>query len=197
MNGGSARSGRDGFEPPKYLASLVASIDDGAKTAQAGALLFALAGVYLAAAAFSATDSDLLRGTALTISQIGASLPPSFSFAIAPIIFVFLHVYTLARYHMLAANVRQFQRPTESELSDFSSLWHDGCVGQSTRHKVWTKITRPKYERAGQRYASDLTDAEWAVIEPHMPAPKPLGRPGGEPLRDFRRRFCLSQAAMA
>ena len=39
---------------------------------------------------------------------------------------------------------------------------------------MWTKITRPKYERAGQRYASDLTDAEWAVIEPHLPAPKPL-----------------------
>jgi transposase len=48
---------------------------------------------------------------------------------------------------------------------------------------VWTKITRPKYERAGQRYASDLTDAEWAVIEPHMPASKPLGRPRGTDLR--------------
>ena len=48
---------------------------------------------------------------------------------------------------------------------------------------MWTKITRPKYERAGQRYASDLTDAEWAVIEPHMPAPKPLGRPRGTDLR--------------
>src|SRR5260221_570330 len=28
-----------------------------------------------------------------------------------------------------------------------------------------------------QRYASDVTDAEWALIEPHMPAAKPLGRP--------------------
>src|SRR3989441_6362454 len=48
---------------------------------------------------------------------------------------------------------------------------------QSTRHKMWTEITRPKYERAGQRYASDVTDKEWALIEPHMPAAKPLGRP--------------------
>jgi transposase len=48
---------------------------------------------------------------------------------------------------------------------------------------VWTKITRAKYERAGQRYASDLTDAEWAVIEPHLPAPKPLGRPRRTDLR--------------
>jgi transposase len=42
---------------------------------------------------------------------------------------------------------------------------------------MWTKITRPKYERAGQRYASDLTDAEWGLIEPYMPATKHLGRP--------------------
>ena len=42
---------------------------------------------------------------------------------------------------------------------------------------MWTEITRRKYEREGQRYASDLTDGEWALIEPHMPAAKPLGRP--------------------
>jgi hypothetical protein len=39
---------------------------------------------------------------------------------------------------------------------------------------MWTEITRPKYEREGQRYASDVTDAEWALIEPHMPAVKRL-----------------------
>jgi transposase len=48
---------------------------------------------------------------------------------------------------------------------------------------VWTKITRPKYERAGPRYASDLTDGEWALIAPHMPAVKRLGRPRATDLR--------------
>src|SRR6266478_2518427 len=75
------------------------------------------------------------------------------------------------------------QRLTENELSDFSLLWHNGCGKQSSRHKMWTEITRRKYERAGQRYASDLTDAEWALIEPHMPAAKPLGRPRDTELR--------------
>ena len=28
---------------------------------------------------------------------------------------------------------------------------------------MWTEITRPKYEREEQRYASDLTDAEWGA----------------------------------
>ena len=98
----------EAFEPPKYLASLIAAVNDGAKSAQAGAFLFLLVGLYLLATAFSASDEDLLLGKAVTISQIGASLPVSFSFAIAPLVFVFLHVYTLVRYDMLAANVRQF-----------------------------------------------------------------------------------------
>jgi transposase len=42
---------------------------------------------------------------------------------------------------------------------------------------MWTETTRRKYEREGRRYATDLTDAEWRLIEPHMPAAKPLGRP--------------------
>src|ERR1700746_2739350 len=54
---------------------------------------------------------------------------------------------------------------------------------QSSRHKMWTEITRRKYEREGQRYASDVTDAEWGLIEPHMPAAKPLGRPRDTELR--------------
>jgi transposase len=48
---------------------------------------------------------------------------------------------------------------------------------------MWTEITRRKYEREGQRYASDLTDAEWALIEPHMPVAKRLGRPRETALR--------------
>src|SRR5258705_2158563 len=48
---------------------------------------------------------------------------------------------------------------------------------QSSRHKMWTETTRRKHEREGQRYASDVTDAEWGLIEPHMRAAKPLGRP--------------------
>ncbi len=48
---------------------------------------------------------------------------------------------------------------------------------------MWTEITRRKYERVGQRYASDLTDAEWALIAPHMPAVKRLGGPRETELR--------------
>src|SRR6201988_1310002 len=55
---------------------------------------------------------------------------------------------------------------------------------QSSRHKMWTETTRRKDEREGRRYASDLSDAEWGLIEPHMPAAKRLGRPRDTELRD-------------
>jgi len=48
---------------------------------------------------------------------------------------------------------------------------------------AWTEITRPKYRRDGLRYASDTTEAEWAVIEPFMPAAQRRGRPRTTSLR--------------
>jgi len=49
---------------------------------------------------------------------------------------------------------------------------------------MWTEITRPKYQRHGLRYASDTTQAEWAVIAPLMPPPHDgRGRPRTTDLR--------------
>jgi transposase len=49
---------------------------------------------------------------------------------------------------------------------------------------AWTEITRPKYQRDGLRYASDTADAEWAVIEPHLPPPAKCGRRRETDLRE-------------
>lgn len=48
---------------------------------------------------------------------------------------------------------------------------------------AWTEITRPRYCRDGLRYASDLTDLEWALIEPFMSRCHPRGRPRSVSLR--------------
>jgi transposase len=42
---------------------------------------------------------------------------------------------------------------------------------------MWTEITRPEYLRQGLRNASDMTAAEWSVMESLLPAPKRLGHP--------------------
>jgi transposase len=41
---------------------------------------------------------------------------------------------------------------------------------------AWTEITREQYRRESGRYASDLTDEEWALIGPLLPRRR-LGRP--------------------
>jgi hypothetical protein len=70
----------DTFEPPKYITSLIAAINDGAKSAQTGAFAFAAIGLYLLATAFSATDEDLLLDRILAISQLSAQIPATVSF---------------------------------------------------------------------------------------------------------------------
>jgi len=42
---------------------------------------------------------------------------------------------------------------------------------------MWTETAREQYRREDLRYASDMTDAEWALISPHLPGQKALGRP--------------------
>jgi transposase len=62
-------------------------------------------------------------------------------------------------------------------LRDFSGF--DSLVfAKTTRSHVmaWTEITRPQYQRDGLRYASDTTDEEWSLIEPHLPPPASCGR---------------------
>lgn len=48
----------------------------------------------------------------------------------------------------------------------------------------WTDITRRDYAREAARYASDLSDREWALIVPSVPGPKPVGRPRVANLRE-------------
>ncbi len=48
----------------------------------------------------------------------------------------------------------------------------------------WDETTRRDYARHGRRYASDLTDREWALVAPFLPARKKIGRPRTTELRD-------------
>jgi transposase len=50
---------------------------------------------------------------------------------------------------------------------------------------MWTATTRAQHRRDGLRFASDLTDAEWAVIEPLLPPPSKVGRPPEWPMREI------------
>lgn len=47
----------------------------------------------------------------------------------------------------------------------------------------WTKTTRKQYRRDGLRYASDVTEEEWRVLEPLLPKGRRVGRPRTVDLR--------------
>ena len=50
---------------------------------------------------------------------------------------------------------------------------------------MWTPATRQQHNRSGLRYETDLTDAEWALVEPFMPEPNARGRPRLWPVREI------------
>jgi transposase len=49
---------------------------------------------------------------------------------------------------------------------------------------MWTPATRRQHSRERLRYGSDLTDAEWKILEPLMPPPAKTGRPRAWSMRE-------------
>ena len=50
---------------------------------------------------------------------------------------------------------------------------------------MWTPTTRRQHSRDGLRYETDMTDAEWRLIEPYLPPPLRHGRPRARSLREI------------
>ncbi len=50
---------------------------------------------------------------------------------------------------------------------------------------MWTPTTRRQHSRAGLRYGSDLTDAEWAILDPFLPSEAACGRKRASPMREI------------
>lgn len=48
---------------------------------------------------------------------------------------------------------------------------------------MWTDTTRAHHARKGLALPSDLTDAEWSILEPFFPTPSSTGRPRKWPMR--------------
>ena len=55
---------------------------------------------------------------------------------------------------------------------------------------MWTPTTRRQHSRAGLRYGSDLTDAEWAIFAPFLPAEASCGRKRAYPMREIINGIC-------
>ena len=49
---------------------------------------------------------------------------------------------------------------------------------------AWNETTQEQYKRSTVRFEMDMTDAEWALVEPHLPPLSRLGRPVKTDLRE-------------
>jgi hypothetical protein len=59
---------------------------------------------------------------------------------------------------------------------------------------MWTPTTRQQHSRPVTRYQTDLTDAEWLVIAPHLPKPPLKGPAAGLADARDRQRHLLCHA---
>ena len=50
---------------------------------------------------------------------------------------------------------------------------------------MWTPTTRAQHSRAGLRYGSDVTDAEWLILSPFLPAARSCGCPRKWEMREI------------
>jgi transposase len=50
---------------------------------------------------------------------------------------------------------------------------------------MWTPTTRRQHSRAGLRYGSDVSDAEWSILKPLLPAARSCGRKRAWPMREI------------
>ena len=48
----------------------------------------------------------------------------------------------------------------------------------------WNEATREQYTRPRDRFESDVSDEEWALVEPLLPRPSKMGRPRSTDLRE-------------
>jgi hypothetical protein len=82
---------------------------------------------------------------------------------------------------------------------DPSTGWLTGLVGRDSlalqQDRVirmpWNETDRAKYAVIRERYASDLSDEEFALIEPLLPRAKPRGRKPTDPRRILNALFYL------
>ncbi|MBR9971085.1 pentapeptide repeat-containing protein, partial [Magnetospirillum sulfuroxidans] len=95
------------------LAQRVSAINDVAKTVRTLLASMAAVAVAMAATMIAATDEAIFRDSAKVFPSLSVEIRLSTAFALAPPIFVFLHLNALLQLHLLTRRLRAFLALTE------------------------------------------------------------------------------------
>ncbi len=89
--------------------------------------------------------------------------------------------------------------PKRLSRNDIGMTWLGWAAGQIVIRQgcntpdeiaMWTPTTRQQHSRAGLRYGSDLTDAEWEILAPFLPAEAGCGHKRTWPMREIVNAIC-------
>ena len=114
-------------QPP--LSDLVKSINDTAQTARNVLTAMLVVAVSLTATVIATTDLALLRDSADVLPSLGVRMPVTVMYALAPPVFVFLHVNALLQLHLLSGRLAAFEEemkalPVEADRRRWRQLLH-------------------------------------------------------------------------
>ena len=104
------------------LLRLIDSINQKARAAQVSAAGFYFIGLLLLAFAFSTADLDLIRNTAEPLGALNVPIPVIGGFALAPLVFVAMHGFTLIRYDMLGQDLETYREEIDRVAGDDADL---------------------------------------------------------------------------
>jgi hypothetical protein len=84
------------------------------------------------------------------------------------------------------------QIPTASDAFEIAAATFTGCARRDSKGFLQATLDSPcgrqpldSSSRPVTRYQTDLTDAEWRVIAPHLPKPCATGWPRAWPMREI------------
>jgi uncharacterized protein YjbI with pentapeptide repeats len=135
------------------LDALKKTVEDAASVSSGLWLSYLFALFYIAVAAGAVTHADLFLQRPVKLPFLGIELPLTAFFAIAPILFLITHSYTLVHFVLLAAKAKRFHAELKAQIKDErapnAAVLREGLRGQLPSNIFVQFLAGPRELREG------------------------------------------------
>ena len=135
------------------LDALKKTVEDAANVSGGLWLSYLFALFYIAVAAGAVTHADLFLQRPVKLPFLGIELPLTAFFAIAPILFLITHAYTLVHFVLLAAKAKRFHAELKAQIKDENApdaaVLREGLRGQLPSNIFVQFLAGPRELREG------------------------------------------------
>ena len=135
------------------LDALKKTVEDAASVSGGLWLSYLFALFYIAVATGAVTHADLFLQRAVKLPFLGVELPLKAFFALAPILFLITHAYTLVHFVLLAAKAKRFHAELKAQIQDENApdaaVLREGLRGQLPSNIFVQFLAGPRELREG------------------------------------------------